>query len=103
MELAAKPMANPAVLYQRVMDDEAVLVNPDTAAALALNPSGCVGWQLVDGAVLYNPDTSTVCLCRKPGLTSRGRYALLVRKRVHSRPASDVAKLAPRPSEPYSG
>ena len=49
MELAAKPMANPAVIYHQVVADEAVLVNPDTAAALALNPSGCVVWQLVDG------------------------------------------------------
>jgi hypothetical protein len=49
MELVAKPMANPDVIYHQVVADEAVLVNPDTAVALALNPSGCVVWQLVDG------------------------------------------------------
>jgi hypothetical protein len=49
MEQTERPMANPAVIYRPVLAGEAVLVNPDTAAALALNPSGCVVWQLVDG------------------------------------------------------
>jgi hypothetical protein len=49
MELAAKPMPNPAVIYRPVIANEAVLVNPDTGASLALNASGCVVWELVDG------------------------------------------------------
>jgi hypothetical protein len=61
MELAAKPMANPSVICQQVIDDEAVLVNPDTGAALALNPSGCVVWQLVDGERSVEQIVAGVC------------------------------------------
>jgi hypothetical protein len=49
MELAEKPLANPAVAYREGVDGWAVLVNLDTAGSLALNPTGVVVWQLVDG------------------------------------------------------
>ena len=42
-------MINPAVIWQRGIDGETLLLNPDTAAALALNASGHVVWQLLDG------------------------------------------------------
>lgn len=44
-----KPLANPAVVFREGLDDWAVLVNLDTAASLALNPTGIVVWKLVDG------------------------------------------------------
>jgi hypothetical protein len=49
LDLSAKPLANPAVVFQACLDDWAVLVNLDTAASLALNPTGIIVWQLVDG------------------------------------------------------
>jgi hypothetical protein len=49
MELSAQPLVNPAVVWRQVLPGEAVLVNLDTAASLALNPTGLVVWQLVDG------------------------------------------------------
>jgi hypothetical protein len=49
MELSAKPIANPAVIFQEQFDHWAVLVNLDTAGAVALNPTGVVVWKLIDG------------------------------------------------------
>ena len=49
MELSSKPVANPAVICRETSSGEAVLVNLDTAASLALNPTGLLVWQLVDG------------------------------------------------------
>jgi hypothetical protein len=49
MERSAKPMANPAVIFQEQFDHWAVLVNLDTAGAVALNPTGVLVWKLIDG------------------------------------------------------
>ena len=61
MEPGVKPLANPAVICRQILADEAVLVNPDTGAALALNPSGCVVWQLVDGERSVEQIIAAVC------------------------------------------
>ena len=45
----ATPIPNPAVVFQTGRDRWAALVNLDTAASLALNPTGVVVWKLVDG------------------------------------------------------
>ena len=49
MERTAKPLANPAAICSRIFDGEAVLVNMDTAASIALNHTGFAVWQKVDG------------------------------------------------------
>jgi hypothetical protein len=49
MEQNKKPLANPSVICREVLDGEAVLVNMDNAASIALNYTGYVVWQLVDG------------------------------------------------------
>jgi hypothetical protein len=49
MKQNTKPLANPAVVCWEVPKGEAVLVNMDTAASLALNHTGLVIWQLADG------------------------------------------------------
>lgn len=49
MDRSARPLPNPAVVSRQVDAGEAVLVNLDTAASLALNASGFVVWQHVDG------------------------------------------------------
>ena len=46
---SARPLINPSVISRRIVADEVVLVNLDTAASLALNSTGVVVWQLVDG------------------------------------------------------
>jgi hypothetical protein len=43
------PIANPGAVCHREPDGWAVLFNPDTAGALALNPTGLAIWQLIDG------------------------------------------------------
>ena len=49
MERSRKPIANPAVIFQEQFDHWAVLVNLDTAGAVALNPTGVLVWKLLDG------------------------------------------------------
>ena len=49
MERSTKPIANPAVIFQEQFDNWAVLVNLDTAGAVALNPTGVLVWKLLDG------------------------------------------------------
>lgn len=44
-----RPRTNPAVVFREVSEGDAVLVNLDTAASLALNPTGSMIWQLIDG------------------------------------------------------
>lgn len=44
-----RPLPDPAVVLREGLDDWAVLVNLDTAAALALNSTGILVWKLVDG------------------------------------------------------
>ena len=40
---------NPVVVLREEFDDWAVLYNPDTAAAVGINPIGVAIWKLVDG------------------------------------------------------
>jgi hypothetical protein len=49
MDHLSIPIPNPSVISQEIFSGEAVLVNLDSAASLALNPSGLVVWQFVDG------------------------------------------------------
>ncbi len=44
-----KPIANPIVVLREEFDDWAVLFNPDTADAAAINPVGVAAWKLMDG------------------------------------------------------
>jgi hypothetical protein len=45
----AVPIPNPGAVCRREADGWAVLFNPDTAGAVALNPTGIAIWQLIDG------------------------------------------------------
>jgi len=43
------PIANPDVVLREEFDDWAVLFNPDTAAAMGVNPVGVAVWKRMDG------------------------------------------------------
>ncbi len=43
------PVANPVVVLREEFDQWAVLFNPDTAAAVGINPVGVAVWKLLDG------------------------------------------------------
>ncbi len=47
--LAKIPVANPAVVSRDGMDEGRVMVNCDTGAAIALNRTGSLIWDLIDG------------------------------------------------------
>ena len=50
MEASKKPVPKPAVLWRKVLDGEAILVDEDTDTTLILkNPTAVFVWQLVDG------------------------------------------------------
>jgi hypothetical protein len=49
LELTTKPITNPTAVLQENSDGWGVLVNMDTAASVALNPTGVVVWKLIDG------------------------------------------------------
>ncbi len=49
MNLSDKPVANPMAVLRVEFDDWAVLFNPDTAAAMGLNPTGVEVWRQLDG------------------------------------------------------
>jgi hypothetical protein len=50
MNLAAKPLQNPAVLARKIADGEMVLVNADNATSLALtNQPAVLIWEMTDG------------------------------------------------------
>jgi hypothetical protein len=44
-----KPIANPTAVLREGFDGWAVLVNMDTGASVALNPTGIAVWKLIDG------------------------------------------------------
>ena len=44
-----RPLANPVVVLREEFDDWAVLFNPDTAAAVGINPVGVAVWKRLDG------------------------------------------------------
>jgi hypothetical protein len=43
------PIPNPASFFKEDQDGWGVLVNMDTAASVALNPTGSMIWKLIDG------------------------------------------------------
>jgi len=43
------PIPNPAAVQEKGDDGWTLLVNPDTAGAMAVNPTGALIWKLVDG------------------------------------------------------
>jgi SynChlorMet cassette protein ScmD len=49
VEKNSRPISNPVVVLREEFDDWAVLFNPDTAAAVGINPSGVAAWKLMDG------------------------------------------------------
>ena len=49
MDKKANPIANPSVILREEFDDCAVLFDPDTAEAYALNPTGVFCWKRFDG------------------------------------------------------
>ena len=44
-----RPIANPTVVLREEFDDWAILFNPDTAAAVGINPVGVAVWKRMDG------------------------------------------------------
>ncbi len=49
MNRTDRPIANPIVALREEFDDWAVLFNPDTAAAVGINPVGVAVWKRMDG------------------------------------------------------
>jgi SynChlorMet cassette protein ScmD len=49
MNRTDKPIANPIVVLREEFDDWAILFNPDTAAAMGINPVGVAVWKRMDG------------------------------------------------------
>jgi len=49
MNQTDRPIANPVVVLREEFDDWAILFNPDTAAAVGVNPVGVAIWKLMDG------------------------------------------------------
>lgn len=49
MKTSDKPLANPVVVLREEFDDWAILFNPETAAAVGINPVGVAIWKLMDG------------------------------------------------------
>jgi SynChlorMet cassette protein ScmD len=46
---ADRPIANPIVVLREEFDDWAILFNPETAAAVGINPVGVAVWKGIDG------------------------------------------------------
>lgn len=49
MPFSSLPIANPVAVLREEFDDWAVLFNPDTAAAVGINPVGVAVWKQLDG------------------------------------------------------
>ena len=49
MPFNSLPIANPVAVLREEFDDWAVLFNPDTAAAVGINPVGVAVWKQLDG------------------------------------------------------
>ena len=62
MQASQKPSINPSVVLRLVQESEAVLVNLDTGASLALNRTGLAVWQLVDGRRSVEQIAAAICL-----------------------------------------
>ena len=77
--LPDKPIPNPLAICEQGPDGWTLLVNPDTAAAIAVNPTGALIWKLADGRRTV---TDIVAGVRRrfpdaPGSVSRDVTALL--------------------------
>jgi SynChlorMet cassette protein ScmD len=46
---STRPIANPVAVLRRGLGDRAVLFNPDTGDAVAINRVGLAVWRLLDG------------------------------------------------------
>jgi SynChlorMet cassette protein ScmD len=49
MNQTDRPITNPIVVLREEFDDWAILFNPDTAAAVGINPVGVAVWKQIDG------------------------------------------------------
>jgi SynChlorMet cassette protein ScmD len=49
MELPAKPIANPLIVFREEFDDWAILFDPDTGDGFGLNPVSVFIWKRLDG------------------------------------------------------
>jgi hypothetical protein len=49
MTVPERPIPNPAAVREEGADGWTLLVNPDTAGAMAVNHTGAVIWKLIDG------------------------------------------------------
>lgn len=49
MSRTDRPIASPIVVLREEFDDWAILFNPDTAAAMGINPVGVAVWKRMDG------------------------------------------------------
>jgi SynChlorMet cassette protein ScmD len=49
MSQTDRPISNPIVVLREEFDDWAILFNPDTAAAVGINPVGVSIWNRMDG------------------------------------------------------
>jgi SynChlorMet cassette protein ScmD len=49
MNHADRPIANPIIVLREEFDDWAILFNPETAAAVGINPIGVSVWKRMDG------------------------------------------------------
>jgi hypothetical protein len=49
MAVPDRPIPNPAAVQEEGSDGWTLLVNPDTAGAMAVNHTGALVWRLVDG------------------------------------------------------
>jgi hypothetical protein len=49
MPVPDRPIPNPAAVREEGTDGWTLLVNPDTAGAMAVNHTGALVWKLVDG------------------------------------------------------
>lgn len=53
MPTSNPPIPNPIVVLREEFDDWAILFNPDTAAAVGINPVGVAVWKMLDGTRTY--------------------------------------------------
>jgi hypothetical protein len=49
MAVPDRPIPNPAAVQEEGTDGWTLLVNPDTAGAMAVNHTGALVWKLIDG------------------------------------------------------
>jgi len=54
MPPSSPPIPNPIVVLREEFDDWAILFNPDTAAAVGINPIGVAIWKMLDGTRTFD-------------------------------------------------